>query len=499
MDNTESYYEDAVLDSRGFIDDSGPARGSFRWFSRPVIAVLLILPVLMVFKAQAYIAIVLLAYLNCIIGAWAVIAFAKKGRVDSLIPVIFLPLLIIGWPLASIYFAMFFPEISYGLGFRAVSHLSGNERIQFAVLLFLLGYLPLTFFSLRKSTEVEGGRILYPSKIIGITTFLGMTVLSLHAISRVAPFPGFLEYLINGLLKYTFGVFFVSGALLTYMSKRMKILLGIFFPCVVFFYTLGNARMWAMMPALLFIFGVLFASKISPRTKLIILVSLVLLVPMYVVVGNATRVLTGSIGFENLGYRFEALKDWRQAVQQTTPLRSFLGRLFFTAGHTIVTETPEYYPYRSFGFIAYFKEFFLMLLPGRIYYNPYYSGSLALRNYGFMIIPGQTSVEVSLLGNFWLIGGPWFVFMGGVFTAALQYLLIKVIRRAWRRSQFKALLYVGLISNLLIGACGQDIMSNWRNIVWQLIFGFVYYIFIGFIAGEFSRPAEYQYQQEDYA
>jgi hypothetical protein len=498
MDNTESYYQEAVLDRRGLIDDSGPARGSYRWLSRPVIAVLLILPVLMVFKAQAYIAIVLLAYLNCVIGAWAVIVFAKKGRIDSLVPVIFLPLLIIGWPLGSIYFAMFFPEVSYGLGFRAVSYLSGNERIQFAVLLFLLGYLPLTLLSLRRSTASEGGKILNPSKVAAACALFGMSIFTMNAISKIVPLPGFVVYVIDGLLKYTYGILFVPGALITYMSKKMKIILAIFLPCFVFFYTLGNARLMATMPTMLFIFGVLFASKISPRTKLIILVSLVLLVPMYVVVGNATRVLTGSIGFENLGYRLEALKDWRQAAQQTTPLRSFFGRLFFTAGHTIVTETPEYYPYRSFGFIAYFKEFFLMLLPGRIYYNPYYTGSYVLRDYGFMITE-QTSVEVSLLGNFWLIGGPWFVFMGGVFAGGLQYLLVKLIRRAWRRSQFKAMLYVGLISNLLFGASGQDIMSNWRNIVWQLIYAYIFYLFISFIAGEFSRPAEYQYQQEDYA
>jgi hypothetical protein len=278
----------------------------------------------------------------------------------------------------------------------------------------------------------------------------------------------------------------------------MKIILGIFLPCFVFFYTLGNARLMAMMPTMLFIFGVLFASKISPKTKLIILVSLVLLVPIYLVIGNATRILTGSIGFENLGYRFEALKDWRQAAQQTTPLRALFGRLFFTAGHTIIIETPEYYPYRDFEFIPYFKEFFLMLLPGRIYYRPYYSGSIVLTDYGFMITE-QTSVEVSLIGNLWLMGGAWIVFIGGIFTAGLQYLLIKVIRRAWRRSQFKAMLYVGLISSLLFGASGQDIMSNWRNIVWQLIYGFLFYLFIGFISGEFSGTREYKYQDEGIA
>ena len=101
------------VDEYGLLEGMDYRKYSIRWFSWPIILALLVTLAMILVRAWAHMGTVLLAYLNCVIGTWAVMKFAKKGTLEALVPVLFLPLLIVAWPFASIYFAVFCPDVSY--------------------------------------------------------------------------------------------------------------------------------------------------------------------------------------------------------------------------------------------------------------------------------------------------------------------------------------------------------------------------------------------------
>jgi hypothetical protein len=365
------------------------------WFSWPVIIGLAALLFLMMFKAGSYKGVVFSAYLNCIIGASAVIFFFKMNTLESRIPAFFLPLLIIAWPLASIYMAMYAPDTAYNLLTRKVIPvLNDNLKLQISVFLFLLGYLPVLLVGLRKQPSVGEAAINNSQRVADVTTLFALMVFASNAVSKVIALPGPLLYVVDGLLIYIQGILFISGALITKMSRKVKFALLIGLPAIILFYTLGNARGLAARPFAMFIFGILFFSEIKPNKKIIILIVIAVFIPSYMVIGNVTRTLTKSVGFENLGERWNALKQWRSATKGASPIAETLGRLFFTGGHSIITRTPAEYPFMEFYPGAYVKEAVLTLLPRRFYYHPHYSGNRILLRYGFNISE-TTSVEVS--------------------------------------------------------------------------------------------------------
>lgn len=473
-------------------DDSDQAESTnyrMGWFSWPMIAGLAALLLLIMFKAGPHKGMVFSAYLNCIIGVFAVLFFFRINTLESRIPAFFLPLLIIAWPLASIYMAMYAPDTAYHLlTGKVIPFISDNLKLQNSVLLFLLGYLPLLLVGLRKQPSAGEAAIRNPQRVADFTTLFALMIFASNAVSKVVALPGPLLYVVDGLLIYIQGILFISGALITKMSGKVKLALLIGLPAIIFFYTLGNARGLAARPFAMFIFGILFFSEIKPNKKIIILSVIVVFIPSYMVIGNVTRRLTKSVGFENLGERWDALKQWRSATKGASPIAETLGRLFFTGGHSIITRTPEEYPFIDFYPGAYVKEAFLTLLPRRFYYHPHYSGNWILLRYGFNISE-TTSVEVSMLGNMWLSGGYPFVFLGGLMMGLFHLFLAMVVRVAWKKSGLMALLFFGLIGGHLVGAAGLDFIHQWRRMIWCLIFGYVFYLFLGFVSGEFYQKS----------
>jgi len=138
MDYETPYRDYAEVDERGLLNED--RRHAHRWFSVPGFLVLILLPVLILIKTPfSYLLGAMLAYLNCLLGGWAIIQFVKKGTMESLVAILFLPLLLVSWPLGSIYFAMFYPDFTYGLIHSNMPLLYGMERVQLCVLLFLAG------------------------------------------------------------------------------------------------------------------------------------------------------------------------------------------------------------------------------------------------------------------------------------------------------------------------------------------------------------------------
>lgn len=460
------------------------------WFTWPILLGLAAAPLVLAFKVEGDAFPAVLGYTNCVIGAAALIFFARKGRIEAAIPLLFLPLLLVAWPLASLYFAVFYPDMSYGLMDRPVRMLFGNERVQGAVLLFLSGYVPVVVLPLWLLSKNQIGTCRNPGRLADVVAIMAALILAINSLSKVVALPGPMIYVIDGLLIYSQGMLFVPGALIGRLSRAVKICLALFLPGMVFFYTLGNARAMAVLPCIMFLIGVLFFSHIKARTKLVILGGIVFLLPMYLVVGNATRELTGSIGFRDLGKRWEALQRWEEVAERTPAAAAALGRFFFTGGHSIITRTPEERPFLDFEWAGYIKEAFASLLPGRLYYEPVYRGNWILSRYGFMITE-QTSVEVSMLGNLWLLGGYQGVFLGGVAAGFLHGFLMGIFRIAGGRNGFLGLLFLGVVGSRLLGAAGQDIISQWRAIVWHLIFAVVFWLVAATLAGHWwSRSPE---------
>jgi len=455
------------------------------WFSWPVLLGLLVFPLIMAFKLQGDLWPATLAYANCVIGFTAVVLCARKARVESFIPVFFLPLLIVAWPLASIYFSMFYPDMSYGLLEGSVRMLEGNEKIQLAVLLFLCGYLPIVFFALRKAARSPRGCAARPGTVGDVVAILAVVVLTVNAISRVLPLPPPLVYVVDGLLIYSQGLLFLPGAVITRVSNTTKRILAIFLPLMVVFYTLGNARGIAMIPCAMFLSGILFFSDVKSLTKFGLLGAIVIILPTYMIIGNTTRELTHSIGFRDLDKRWEALKRWEEVAEKRPAGVALFGRLFFSGGHSIITRTPEERPFLPFHMGEYGKELLASLIPGRLYYEPVYRGNRILSEYGFLITE-KTNVEVSMLGNLWLLGGNMFVFLGGLAAGGLHWLLMGCIRLSRGLNGTLGLLFLGVVGTTLVGAAGQDIISQWRSIIWHLIFASLFYSVIAVLTRQWG-------------
>ena len=461
------------------------------WFSWPLLLGLGSVPILLAFKLEADAGLAILAYVNCVIGVLTLILVAKKGRVEAAVPILFLPLLLAAWPAASLYFTMFYPEMSYGLIDRPVRMLAGNDKIQLAVLLFLSGYLPVVFLSLWGAKGRPEGLCRNPGRIADVVAVIAVSILALNAVSKVVYLPPLALYVVDGLLIYSQGLLFLPGALITSVSRKVKLLLAISLPAIVFFYTLGNARGMALLPSAMFLFGVLFFSSLRQSVKFTVLAAVLFVFPLYVVIGNTTRMLTTSIGFKDLEKRWEALQRWDE-VTQKTPAAATFGRLFFTGGHSLITRTPEERPFLEFNAGSYMMEWIEAILPGRYYYEPRYRGNRILSRYGFMITE-QTSVEVSMLGNLWLLGGFIPVFFGGIAAGLLHWFLMGTLRLVRRKNGAMALLFLGVVGSKLLGAAGQDIISLWRTIIWHLIFAAIFWLVAATIAGHWrSRSPKEQ-------
>src|SRR5687767_8305613 len=90
------------------------SRSKVLWFTLPVVIPLLVLPaVIVVATPVEYLGGSLLAYLNCLICGAVMVRFVRQRTLEGLIPVLFLTWMMLAWPVASIYFAIFYPEARY--------------------------------------------------------------------------------------------------------------------------------------------------------------------------------------------------------------------------------------------------------------------------------------------------------------------------------------------------------------------------------------------------
>src|SRR5262249_24546992 len=187
--------------------------------------------------------------------------------------------------------------------------------------------------------------------------------------------------------------------------------------------------------------------------------------------------LMGSIGFADLGTRLNAFAEWQEVLRRTPVLAATFQRLFFVGGHSIIAYSPEYFPYVDFSWSNYLWELCTRLLPGKLFYEPFYSTNERLQAFGFLISE-ESSSPMSLLGSLYLLGGVVPVAIGAFVIALFHCLLGGIIDLASRRSRYLGLFIFSMIASTLIWSQNVDLITHVRVTAWRVLSAFVLYLAI---------------------
>lgn len=464
------------------------------WFVYPLVIGLLILPALILAAARADDRPgLMLAYVNVTIIGAAMAYFVRRRTLHAILPVLFLAWLLFSWPLASIYFGVFFPDAGYVLiDNTRRAYVSGNVRVQSVVLLFLLVYLSIVSVLGRWQTPVADYRESTPAG--SVTALIAMAIsmfgLTFKAVGQFLEKESLPRYLADASFLYLNGVPLVVGVLFPIVPVVLRVLFLAFLGGIGFFFLLGTGRGLALLPIALFLFGLLFVSSMTQRWKVTVLTIALLAFPFVLVVGETTRALLGKGGFEHVEHRLETMGRWQEVAAEGSILGRTFGRMFFIGGHSIITLTPDSMEYLKFEAPRYITELVTRLfVPGRIYADHYYSSTTQLKRYKFLITKA-TSVELSFLGSMWLIGGVLPVIVGSALVALLHLLAGWWLRTAARASPYQGAFFLAMISYHMLWGQNLDLISHSRNLIWQMVFAtIVWYLFIRPILQPFStRP-----------
>lgn len=460
---------------------------SARWYVIPVaIAIVLFIPCVFFGPGPGHRLVVFVAFVNCLLIAGASIFFIRTHTLQGLIPILFLIWFGLGWPVASIIFAVWYPEIFYTTMAAKSYHLEGNLRLQTALLTFLIAYITiLMFFMPRGERNLPIVNVSAPSqRAIPVVVLLTAFALFFFTVTSLFQASGLIGYFGHGFFKYFNALPFIIGAYWIHVTKKSRIFLCILFLGCGYIFTIANARGMAIAPIALFFLGLLFCSAIKQRTKFIMIITVALLFPAYLVIGNTTRLLTNEIGFSDFAYRVQALGRWREVYQQSDSVASTFGRLFSTGGHSIVTRTPEEVPYMEFSLGKYTMEFVTkILIPGRLYNISYYSSSITLRDYDIRVSE-ETSVELSMVGAFWRYGGYFPVLIGGVIVGLFHTGLGYLLRGAMRKSALRGIFFLAGITYHLIWAQNLNFILHAKNLLWSfVIYALLYHIVLKLLVG----------------
>jgi hypothetical protein len=334
------------------------------------------------------------------------------------------------------------------------------------VLLVAGHYPPWTFAAASQATDRRAG-----GAVLGIV----LAAITLHAASRIVPLPGPLMYIASGSYNCLHGLRLMVGVLSLRLPVQTRFRALVFMALAGAFYLIGNARGLAVLPATLFVVGLIVLSDIKQRCKTWTVIAVCAGLPLALVIGNTTRTLMGSLGFTEFGARLSALGQWQEVLSRTPVLAATLHRLFFVGGHSIITFSPEYFPYLDFSPASYGWELLARLLPGKLFYALYYSTSTRLQQYDFLITEG-TSYPMSLLGSLYMLGGVVPVILGACAIVGFHFLLSRLIGPANRRSRHLGLFTFSMMASALIWSRNMDLITNLRVAAWRVLSALAHYI-----------------------
>jgi hypothetical protein len=487
------------------------------WIKYIIAVFVTVVPVLITLIAPSHRWVVaFMAYINCLLYSAFAVYFLKKGTLGCLIPVMAPLWLIIGTCGGIIYFAMFHPEAGYWTPGGYVSYFAGGVKYQLAIGGFLLVYLASMVRLLRGEDEVAQHPAMISSRVgymaAAIIVFSASVEIIMWFMRTVVGTPLFLFLWVGRLFVRYKTLLFVPGAAIVRISRSGKIFLVFFLVAITFFYTLRNARAMALIPIAALFCGLLFFSESKTRTKLTVMAILIVGIPIYLMVGNTARILLGSAAGREASFeqQLSALKDWRVAAEQSETGLGFFGRMFFTSGNVIVAHTPSQYPYRYPSPVKYAKELAIYMLPDplirklvgvedrltklSLLFRTDYTGTGLLRDFGMEVSP-TTSVEVSTIGHFWMLGGFLPVLLGGFAVALVHALVARITRRLWIKNPDKAVFYFACVFFCFIWSMNWDFIQLLRNLLWNSIYAFVGWMLISPFLKIGSGAMSVQYEQ----
>jgi len=451
-----------------------------RWLIRPVAFTLGGLALLIALATpREHLLGAALAYVNLLGVGVATVRFVQRRTLQGLIPVLFLVWFAAGWLLPTLYFATLFPNaVYYPMGDNR-NMLYGAAWVQGVAFVFLATYLattllfqgghpPWTFSEEHRHIERRTG---------AIVLWIVMAAITLHAVSQIVSLPGPLVYIAAGSYNYLHGLMLMVGVLFLRLPMETRLRALVFMALAGAFYLIGNARGLAVLPATLFVVGLIFLSDIQQRYKTWTVVAVCTALPLALVIGNTTRTLMGSIGFADFGTRLSALADWQEVLRRTPVLAATFERLYFIGGHSIIAYAPEYFPYVDFSSSNYAWELVTRLVPGKLFYEPFYSTNERLQEFGFLISE-ESSYPMSLLGSLYLLGGIVPVAVGAFTIGLFHCALARVIGVASRHSRYLALFIFSMIASTLIWSQNVDLITNVRVTMWRVLSAFVLYLVI---------------------
>lgn len=485
----------ALASVTGALDRSAASAGRPRsqavpaWFDWPlVVGLLLVAGLIAILVPAARVPGALLAYLNVVVigGAW--VYFASRGTLQGLMPVMFLTWLAAGWPLGSLYFALVEPDYAYATVAGSREFLYGGVRLQSVTLLFAVLYIGVVWLFQGRAIpwRTPAGQQAMERRVATVVLWIAMSAITFNAISKVTHFPGLLQYVADGGYHTLHGLPLVVGVLFTGLAWRTRLTAIGFLLVAGTFYVIGNARGMAGVPIALVLVGLIFLSNLDRRWKKWMVVGALVAFPLAMVISNTTRLVTKTIGFTDLNARVGALNEWQDVLSQTPVLTSTFGRLFLVGGHTVVTMSPEHYPYVDFDPARYTYEFVMRMLPKRFFGELYYSEqpNRILRLYGFLI-NDETSHPLSTVGALYMLGGLVPVVVGAVAIGLFHSAIGFGLRRAQRRSPYMALFVFAMISSELLWGFNRDPISHIRSLVWDGMWGLsIYYLVVRPLVGD---------------
>lgn len=424
---------------------------------------------------------VIFAFINLLIISFNFSYFVRQKSIQSIIPILFLAWITVGWIIGTIYFGLFETDAAYlDIHGIPVRFLYKSIYLQMAIFSFISSYLLIMRFMMPRGYPFVCSDIAPSSfkRITAAIVLVTFSALTLNSISKLIKMPDAIVYLADGSYLYLNGLLLIVGASFTSLTTKLKFQSGATMVLFGIFYTIGNARAMALIPISMFFVGLYFLSEISWKTKRNILFAFALALPSYLIVADTSRAVTGSIGFDDISSRIEAFSQSTQLImssKESIPTK-VLGRFFFTGGHGIISMTPESIPYLQLDVTDYLWEIMTnIFVPGAFYYKPIYSGSSVLRIYGFNIKPGVTSVEISTVGSLWILGGAIPVIVGGLIMGVLHVCIGKYVHHLHNISPMRALFFFAMMAPTIFWGSNLDLIQNIKIITWHWVGAMILY------------------------
>jgi hypothetical protein len=410
-----------------------------------------------------------LASLNLVaaVSIFVIAARADTGR--ALAAGSFLPLVVMAWPVPTIYFALADPNATYTTIEGTTRFLEGGMFLQWVSFVFLVGYgIGLLMVAGPKKAKEETIAVGGPERALIALGLAGITAGWLASL-LVLSGPAFL--IANALRNFFTGCLFIAGYRWGRLNRATKWSVAVVVAVGAVVNTIGNSRGFALWPIVLIAVGYFLDPGTTRRARTVLVVVGATALPVYSVVGNQTRLALGSIGFEDFGQRTEVLSASLTGgllFEQRSFAGDLMGRMFSTGGHALVSRNWNSASLADLDVPVFLSDLAAAAIPAFIS-TPgpsRYAGTAVLRDYGFMITE-KTSVEVSMSGSLFLAGGLPFVFVGAVLMGMLQSALFGWF---WRRQTSTGIGVVGCLVSIGLGMYTLDPITATRTYLWTVLY-----------------------------